>query len=66
VDEFIDSWVCWREACEDLRSAYDRWDRAHAPQRALAFEGYRTALDREEHAALLHAISTDRLHEGKR
>jgi hypothetical protein len=62
VDEFIDSWVCWREACEDLRGAYERWGRAEIPQRALAFESYRAALEREEQAALVHASSTDGLH----
>ncbi len=61
VHEFLDSWVCWREACDDVRSAYARWDRAEAPQRALAFESYRAALEREEQAALVHANSTDRV-----
>lgn len=61
ADEFIDSWVCWREACEDVRSAYRRWDDAASPQRALAFETYRAALEREEQAALVHAVWTDRV-----
>lgn len=65
VDGFLDSWVCWREACEDVRSAYERWGTANAPQRALAFESYRAALEREEQAALVHAFSTDRLRAGE-
>ena len=65
LDEFIDSWVCWRVACADVRSAYGRWEGAKAPQRALAFESYRAALEREEQAALAYAISTDRLHAGE-
>jgi hypothetical protein len=66
VDEFMDGWVCWREACEDVRSAYERWNGAPLPQRALAFGSYRAALEREEQAALVYAIWTDRLHAGER
>lgn len=61
ADEFIDSWVCWREACEDVSSAYDRWATCKAPQRPFAFESYRAALDREEHAARVHLVWTERL-----
>ena len=66
VDEFVDSWVCWREACEDLRRAYASWGTATAPRRALAFGSYRAALEREEQAALVHAVSTRRLHARER
>jgi hypothetical protein len=62
VDEFLDSWVCWREACEDVRSAYERWGRCKAPQRGLAFASYRAALDREDQAGRVHCVWTDRLH----
>jgi hypothetical protein len=61
ADEFIDSWVCWREACEDVRAAYEGWDGAGDPDRALAFDGYRAALEREEQAARVHATWTDRV-----
>jgi hypothetical protein len=61
LDEFLDSWVCWREACEDVRSAYERWGRCETPQRGLAFASYRAALDREGHAAGVHSVWTDRL-----
>jgi len=66
VDAFMDSWVCWREACEDVRSAYERWGRAEAPERALAFLSYRAALGREEQAARVHAMSTERVLAGER
>jgi hypothetical protein len=65
VDEFLDSWVCWREACEDVRSAYERWSASRRPQRALAFESYRAALDREEQAAHVHSVWTDLIHSGR-
>ena len=64
VDDFIDTWICWREACADLAGAYYRWGTAEAPERALAFEGYRAALEREEQAALVYSISLGRLHAG--
>jgi hypothetical protein len=61
VDAFMDSWVDWREACEDVRDAYERWGRAQAPERGLAFLSYHAALGREEQAALVHAMTTERL-----
>ena len=66
VEAFMDSWVCWREACEDVRSAYERWGSATGAERALAFQSFRAALGREEQAALVHAGSTHRLLAGER
>jgi hypothetical protein len=60
ADEFLDSWVRWREACGDVRSAYDRWRRCQEAQRPLAFASYSAALDREEHAARIHSVWTGR------
>ena len=65
VDDFIDSWVCWREACEDVRDAYERWRQCKASQRVLAFASYRAALDREDHAARVYSVRTDRLRAAK-
>jgi hypothetical protein len=61
TDAFLDSYVRWREACEDVRSAYKRWGRSLPPQRHLAFESYRAALEREERAAHIHSDWTTRL-----
>jgi hypothetical protein len=61
VDEYLDSWLCWREACEDVRGAYERWRKCSAPQRRLAFANYRAALDREDQAARVFAVRADRL-----
>lgn len=55
VDEFFDSYLRWREASEDLRTAYDRWGRCEPSQRIFEFEAYRAALDREERAARVHS-----------
>ena len=51
IDEFVERCFRWREACEDVHSAYAFWSSALAKQRSLAFEVYRAALDREEMAA---------------
>jgi hypothetical protein len=61
ADAFVDSWVAWRESCEDLRSAYRWWGECARPDRAIAFAGYRAALDREQHAAGIHADWTERV-----
>jgi hypothetical protein len=59
--EFLASRACWRDACDDLRRAYSCWRGCLTPQRPLAFANYRAALDWEEHAARLHADSSERL-----
>jgi hypothetical protein len=61
VDKVLGSWICWREACEDARSAYERWGNCEAPERDLAFASYRAALDREDHAARVYSVWTNRL-----
>jgi hypothetical protein len=65
VNKFIGSWICWREACEVLHNAYARWQQCEAAQRALAFEGYRAALDREDQAAQVHSMCAGRVHEAR-
>jgi hypothetical protein len=59
VDEFLDSYVRWREACEEVRNAYECWASCKPPQRTLGFDWYRAALDREERAARLHWTRAD-------
>jgi len=61
VDEFLETWISWREACSDVRTAYACWSESEAAQRDLAFAGYRAALDREDQAARVHSIWTERL-----
>jgi hypothetical protein len=55
VDEFLESYVCWRESCEAVRAAYREWAGCASQRRRLAFESYRAALDWEELAAQIHA-----------
>jgi hypothetical protein len=54
VDEFLESYLRWREACARVRTAYERWGSSDSSQRALAFEGYTAAVDWEEQAARVH------------
>ena len=62
VEEFLASYVHWREACEDVRSAYERWATGRSARTDFAFERYRAALDWEEHAARVHADRVQRIH----
>jgi hypothetical protein len=54
TDAFIESYVCWREACDAVASAYAQWMRSPRPERRLAFAAYRAALEREDRAADAH------------
>jgi hypothetical protein len=54
ADGFIKSYVCWREACEDVHATYERWRTCKPRKRGLTFGSYRAALDREGHAARVH------------
>ena len=55
ADAFLETYVCWREACDEVHAAYRRWVDSKPPQRILWFAAYRAALDREEEAASAHS-----------
>jgi hypothetical protein len=57
VDRMIDSYVAWREACVQLRSAHERWLAAHMTDRdaqRCSHAAYAAALEQEEQAALVY------------
>lgn len=54
ADEYVESYVCWREACEDVRAAYERWTACGSDCSDLGFALYFAALDREAQAAGVH------------
>ena len=56
VDEAMDAYVDWRELSLDVRSAYERWERAPRWQAGSAFRDYQDALVREERASLEYAL----------
>jgi hypothetical protein len=61
TDEFLESYVRWREASEDARSAHEHWRTCEPHRRRVAFECYRAALDWEDYAACIHRHWTERL-----
>jgi hypothetical protein len=61
VDAFVESYVEWREGCEDVESAYHRWTASASADRDLAFLAYQAALDREEKAAHVHELRAEQL-----
>jgi hypothetical protein len=61
IDEFIESYVCWREACDEVASGYARWLRSPAHDLRLAYAAYQAALDREDGAAHGHRVAQVRL-----
>jgi hypothetical protein len=61
TDEFLESYVRWREASEELRSAHEHWRTCEPHRRRGAFECYRAALDWEDYAARIHRHWTELL-----
>jgi hypothetical protein len=61
ADGFIESYLGWRDACDEVRLAYRAWQTCKPPQRLLAFGSYCAALDREELAAGVHSSWAERL-----
>jgi Fe-S-cluster containining protein len=61
LDDLVDDYVSWREACAVACTAYDDWNCASRDDRRLAFSEYLTALDREEEAARLYQRTVERL-----
>ena len=51
VDELIDDYVSWREACASVAASYEKWRCSDRPDKKLAFSVYVAALDREQEAA---------------
>jgi hypothetical protein len=54
-EDFFESYVRWRQACEEVRQAYEHWSGAERCDRGLAFAAFCAALDREGQAANVHA-----------
>jgi hypothetical protein len=61
ADDFLDSYIDWREECAAVSGAYRLWQRAERGDEAMAFAAYHAALDREEHAAGLFRECTERI-----
>lgn len=61
IDELLEGYVCWREACQAVSRAYERWIGSDRGERALAYAAYLAALDGEERAAGTYAHHTARV-----
>jgi hypothetical protein len=59
--ELLEGYVSWREACQAVRLAYERWVGSGRGERALAYAAYLAALDGEEHTACTYADHTARV-----
>ncbi len=51
VDDMMDDYVSWRDACAAVAGSYGDWKCSDRSDKKLAFSVYVAALDREEQAA---------------
>ena len=51
IDDLMDDYVSWREACAAVAVTYETWKGAVPAEREFAFSLYYAALDREEETA---------------
>jgi hypothetical protein len=61
IDALIDGYVDWREECETVEAAYERWTASARSEHGLAYAAYRAALEREEKAAKAYQLAATRL-----
>jgi hypothetical protein len=61
LDELVDDYVSWREACGVVAAAYTHWKRAGRQDQKLAFSEYVAALNCEEEAAMVYQQAVERL-----
>lgn len=55
IDALLECYVSWREECQAVRLAYQRWSGSGRDARWLAYAAYVAAIDREECAAHKYA-----------
>jgi hypothetical protein len=61
LDDLVDDYVSWREACGVVATAYAHWKSAGRQERKLAFSEYVAALNCEEEAATVYQHAVERL-----
>jgi hypothetical protein len=61
VDEAIEAYVDWREACIWVNDAYLAWSRQRGSNAGIAFGGYTATLEHEERTAAHYACVVDRV-----
>jgi hypothetical protein len=55
VDRLMELYCDWRTRCAEVQAAYEQFCETSALERAVAFEAYTAALDREESACASYA-----------
>ena len=63
VDELVDAYVGWRDACARVDDAYRAWTVGADRRDKVAFWLYMAALDAEEQAAEVYAVHVRRTYE---
>jgi hypothetical protein len=58
TDEYVDTYIAWREQSAELQTAYDRW--CADSGNSAAYEIYRAELEFEEQAARTHQETAER------
>lgn len=61
LDDVVDRYVGWREACSLVDAAYSNWKHAGRHDQKLAFSEYVAALDDEEEAASVYQHAVERV-----
>jgi hypothetical protein len=61
VDELMEHYVSWREACAAVSAAYEGYERAPRQEQRMAFGAYLAALDREALAAATYQGAVQRI-----
>jgi hypothetical protein len=59
VDEAIEAYVAWREACIWLNDAYLAWSRQRGSNAHVTFGGFTAALDHQDRTAACYARVSD-------
>ena len=61
VDDMMDDYVSWRDACAAVAVSYENWKSSVRTDMKLAFSAYVAALDREEQAATAYERAVARV-----
>jgi hypothetical protein len=66
IDVLLELYVAWREECNAVQQAYQRWAGSDRGEGGLAYAWYVAALDGEERAARAYAHQIDTIERSAR
>ena len=61
VDDMMDDYVSWRNACAAAAASYENWTCSGRADNKRAFSAYVAALDREEQAATAYRRAVEQV-----